>query len=750
VLKVISSPRMGRRVLWAAAALAFSLALGVGSAGGHPLAVSTITVEVIGKGTIKSDPGGIKCGNGYKDCYAAFTNGGTVTLDHVSSASGWSFDSWSGDCGPGDPCNLNTSGGVALEVTANFKKSSGTGTSTLSVSYTGGGNVSAPETAPTGSDVDCGSDPAGTTCSWTVPTGSTLTVFETAAGGNVFGGWAGDCTGTDNACTVEMSDDRSVNATWEDASAASSTLTVAISGNGAVKGGNVNCVGPSTCTATEPINDTITLSAVPASGYTFTGWTGACTGTGPTCTVTMNVDRTVTATFALAVQLTVSVSGNGNISGGTGAINCGNGGTVCSATFAQNATVSLIATVATGATFVGWSGACGGSSTTCTVSMSSARSVTATFTGGTPGGTGTTALLSVAVSGIGTVTGGGIRCGNGSNTCSASQTLNASVVLTETPGTGATFTGWGGACAGTSTTCTVVMATAKSVTANFSGGTPSTLLLSVAVTGHGNVKGDGISCGNGLATCSVSISPGTTVILTATPATGASFTGWGGACAGTKTTCSLTPTASTTVTAAFSGGGTTGGGTVAKGALTSRGRPIVTRTKTGFRVSLRFRTQVAGAARVRGFRAGRVVTGLSVRVPAGNATIGPFPVALRGLYTFELRLGSHVLRWRACLGLCGAAARAPAFVVTRQIPVVTRTGAVWSVTLRFRENAISDAHIAVRRGGKLLANHHFLGGARQIIVGPFLLGAGSYTLTLRAVDAYGRVRTLTWIVALAR
>jgi uncharacterized repeat protein (TIGR02543 family) len=737
--------------MWAAAMLALSLALGVGSAGGHPLVVSHIVVEVIGKGVIKSDPAGIKCGNGNTDCYATYT-GGNVTLDHVSAASGWSFDSWDGDC-TGDPRVCDTSSGLDSVVIANYKKSSGTTTSTLSVTYndpsTGGsGNVSGPETAPPGAVIDCGSSPAGSQCSWPVPTGSTLTVFETPAGSSVFGGWAGDCTGTGRSCTVEMDDDRAVNATWEDASAASSTLTVAISGNGAVKGGNVNCVGPSTCTATEPMNDTITLSAVPASGYTFTGWTGACTGTGPTCTVTMNVDRAVTATFALAVQLTVSVSGNGNISGGTGAINCGNGGTVCSATFAQNATVSLIATVATGATFTGWSGACGGSSTTCTVSMSSSKSVTATFLGGTPGGTGTTALLSVAVSGIGTVTGGGIRCGNGSNTCSASQTLNASVVLTETPGTGATFTGWGGACAGTSATCTVVMATAKSVTANFSGGTPSTLVLSVAVTGHGNVKGGGISCGDGLATCSASISPGTTVTLTATPATGATFTGWGGACAGTKTTCSLTPTASTSVTAAFSGGG--GGGTVAKGALTSRGRPIVTRTKTGFRVSLRFRTQVAGAARVRGFRAGRVVTGLSVRVPAGNATIGPFPVLRPGLFTFELRLGSHLLRWRACLGLCGAAARAPAFVVARQTPVVIRTGAVWSVTLRFRENAISDAHIAVRRGGKLLANHHFLGGARQIIVGPFLLGAGSYTLTLRAVDAYGRVRTLTWIVALAR
>ena len=34
-------------------------------------------------------------------------------------------------------------------------------------------------------------------------------------------------------------------------------------------------------------------------------------------------------------------------------------------------------------------------------------------------------------------------------------------------------------------------------------------------------------------------------------------------------------------------------------------------------------------------------------------------------------------------------------------------------------------------------------------LGPFLLGPGNYTLRLTAVDPYGRVRTLTWIVVSA-
>jgi hypothetical protein len=40
----------------------------------------------------------------------------------------------------------------------------------------------------------------------------------------------------------------------------------------------------------------VTLTAAPAAGSTFAGWSGVCSGTGG-CSVTMTVARTVTATF---------------------------------------------------------------------------------------------------------------------------------------------------------------------------------------------------------------------------------------------------------------------------------------------------------------------------------------------------------------------------------------------------------------------------------------------------------------------
>jgi len=50
------------------------------------------------------------------------------------------------------------------------------------------------------------------------------------------------------------------------------------------------------CSASYPSGTSITLTATPAPGSIFSGWSGACTGSG-TCTLTMTANTTVTATF---------------------------------------------------------------------------------------------------------------------------------------------------------------------------------------------------------------------------------------------------------------------------------------------------------------------------------------------------------------------------------------------------------------------------------------------------------------------
>lgn len=75
--------------------------------------------------------------------------------------------------------------------------------------------------------------------------------------------------------------------------------------------------------------------------------------------------------------LTVAKAGNGvgTITSNPGNINCGS---LCSGSFAEGTSVTLTATPSAGHAFAGWSGGCSGTGS-CTVSMTAARSVTATF-----------------------------------------------------------------------------------------------------------------------------------------------------------------------------------------------------------------------------------------------------------------------------------------------------------------------------------------------------------------------------------
>ena len=74
------------------------------------------------------------------------------------------------------------------------------------------------------------------------------------------------------------------------------TVTRAGAGSGTVASApsGINC--GSTCSASFPAGSTVTLTATPAQGSTFGGWSGACTGTAA-CTVAMSAARAVTATF---------------------------------------------------------------------------------------------------------------------------------------------------------------------------------------------------------------------------------------------------------------------------------------------------------------------------------------------------------------------------------------------------------------------------------------------------------------------
>ena len=131
-----------------------------------------------------------------------------------------------------------------------------------------------------------------------------------------------------------------------------------------------------------------------------------------------------------------------------------------------------------GWTFDGWSGeGCSGTGT-CTVTMSQARSVTATFSE-------QTFPLNVAVTGNGVVTAnaGAISCGNGDTFCADVYGAGTLVTLTATPASGQTLLSWLGACSGNAATCVVTMDQARAVTATFSG--TASYPLDVGIGGSG-------------------------------------------------------------------------------------------------------------------------------------------------------------------------------------------------------------------------------------------------------------------------
>ncbi|HVK78221.1 MAG TPA: DUF4215 domain-containing protein [Kofleriaceae bacterium] len=393
----------------------------------------TLDVSRNGTGTVTSSPSGINCGS---DCTEDYVAGTLVTLT-ATPGSDRAFVGWSGACTGTGTCTVTMD--AAKAVTATFE------TNRLTVVRAGDGSGTV-TSSPSG--INCGNN-----CTEDYNAGTMVTLTAVAASDARFAGWSGGgCTGT-GTCTVTMNGATTITATFLDIQPLTVNRTGGGTGTVTSDPAGINCGG--TCTATFDEDTSVTLTATPGAGSRFTGWSGSgCSGTG-TCTVVLSAARTVTANFELnTLTVTKSGSGTGTVTSDVAGINCGGD---CTQDYDLGTVVVLTATPDAGSLFTGWSGACTGTGT-CSVTMSTARSVTATFA---PAHT-----LTVTVIGSGSVasTPVGITCGAD---CTESYVANTVVTLVPTADEGSTFDGWTGACTGNGA-CMVTMDAAKAVTATFS------------------------------------------------------------------------------------------------------------------------------------------------------------------------------------------------------------------------------------------------------------------------------------------
>jgi hypothetical protein len=288
----------------------------------------------------------------------------------------------------------------------------------LTVSINGSGMVTS---APSG--INCSAN-----CSAAFPAGASVALTATPAVGFVFAGWDGACSGA-AGCTVTLGSDTSVTARFSSIlppPPRMHNLTVAVEGQGTVTStpGGINCAGA--CTARFDEGAHIVLTVRPYASWSFTGWSGACSGSGD-CHVTLSTDTSVTARFdaipapppppASQHALTVTVEGKGRVSSSPAGIDCTQ---TCTVNFDAGAQVVLTATPDSGWQLSGWSGACNGSN--CALTMSGDASAKATFTQVPPPPPPATISVTIAPSSASVVTGGTYRF-----TATVTGTTDASV-----------------------------------------------------------------------------------------------------------------------------------------------------------------------------------------------------------------------------------------------------------------------------------------------------------------------------------
>ncbi|MDY0199597.1 MAG: ice-binding family protein [Tenuifilaceae bacterium] len=275
---------------------------------------------------------------------------------------------------------------------------------------------------------------------------------------------------------------------------------------------NPTAGGTTTGAGSFNIGTSVTVKAVPATGYTFTNWTE---GVNPVSTdaeyiFTINANRALVANFT-AIGLILNVTAvNGTVVKNPNQPAYNNGDNVI-----------LTPTPNSGYVFTSWTGDATGNDNPLTVLMNANKNITANFTA-----IGLT-LNVTAVNGVVV-----------KNPDQPTYTNGDNVILTPTPNSGYVFTSWTGDATGNDNPLTVLMDANKNITANF---TAIGLTLNVTAVNGVVVKNPD----------QPTYTNGDNVILTPTSNSGYEFTSWSGDATGNDNPLTVLMDANKNITANF-------------------------------------------------------------------------------------------------------------------------------------------------------------------------------------------------------
>ncbi len=296
------------------------------------------------------------------------------------------------------------------------------------------------------------------------------------------------------------------------------TTSVSPGGTGSVSTSpSSNCVGGEYAPGT-----TVNLTGNPATGYAFSFWSGAASGSANSTNITMSANRSVTANFAFCYTLSRAHTGSGSDPSAAPSSSPG-----CpSGRYVGGAQIQLTASPSSGWNIGSWSGtnSNGSTSTSNSVTMPAGNhTVSVNYVQAAP----TCYTLSRTHTGSGSDPSATPSSSSG---CPSGQyTAGASIQVTASPSSGWSVGSWSGTNSNgsTSTSNSVTMpAGSHTVSVNYVQAAPTCYTLSRTHTGSGSdpsaTPSSSSGCSSGRYTAGASIQ------VTASPSSGWSVGSWGG------------------------------------------------------------------------------------------------------------------------------------------------------------------------------------------------------------------------------